>query len=484
MDAGRAPPSSSDPSEILTEILAPFGLATRPGPGRALLIVRDSRAADAAWTGLAETDATGAHEPVNRETLPGNATPATPSIEEIIVAASQFQLARSIGGSVNLLSSEDIEYMPDLGDDALRRMARLPGVVTDSVSARSNVRGGETRETAVRFDGLRLHNPFHLKDFNSVFSGIDPRTVDSMDVYTGGVPAMFGDSLSGVVDVTSMTPPGTLYREVAFSLFNTSLLSAGHIGDDVDDGAWVASLRRGNLDLLHETSDKHIGRPTYEDAYAKGAFRVNERLRVTANLLYVGDDIFLAEPDGEHEGQVVGQDHYYWLRLDHNPDAVWEGTTLVARTQLVSERAGYSWSRVADRIDGGNQPRSWDRTHALSAGLSWDTDNWNIGGAVASHSGWPMTPVALGGGGDIVALDERNSARVGRYSAVDLRITRKFQRRRSAGSVYLELTNLFDRSNPFSQEYELARGASGDELRLETLHTLPRIPSLGVIWSF
>ena len=717
-----ASPASPDPSEALTEILAPFGLAARPGPGGSLLIVRETAASDSAGT----------DEVAAPETQPGIVAPPAPTIEEIVVAASQFQLARSIGESVTLLSSEDIDYMPDLGDDALRRMARLPGVVSDSVSARSNVRGGETRETVVRFDGLRLYDPYHLKDFNAVFSAIDPRIVRSMDIYTGGFPAAFGESLSGVVDVTSLEPPAEQYHEVAFSFFNTSLLGAGHLGNDGEDGAWVASIRRGNLDLLHETSDKHVGRPTYEDVYAKVAFPVNDRLRLTANLLYVGDDIFVAEHDGEHQGQVEGDDHYIWLRFDHDPDTLWEGTTLLARTELVSERsghtrlpgissgwlddrrsstlytvqsdwsaalnervlvrfggllgrmkgryryadevafdvlvdfpgaprtherardsrldsagnrsalygsvrllpsdrlamqfglrwdrqtlspdgegtvaprlgiryrladglylkgslgrfyqaqaihevqlqdgvreyfppqradhaviglerdfrfglrlrleayskamnelrprygnllnslvlvpelkpdririapeeahargleafldhrlgsaltwwAGYSWSRVTDRIDGKSQPRSWDRTHALSVGLSWDTDKWNIGSVIALHTGWPLTPVALDGSGAIAALGERNSGRVGHYRAVDLRIARKFQRPRSSGSVFLELTNVFDRSNPFSREYALAQGANGDELRLEPLHTLPRVPSLGFIWTF
>ena len=717
-----ASPSSSDKAEALTEILAPFGLAASPGPGGSLLIVRETAAADTA--GLDDSEVP--------ETQPGIVAPPTPSIEEIIVAASRFQLARNVGESVTLLSSQDIEYMPDLGDDPLRAMARLPGVASDSVSARTNVRGGETRETVVRLDGLRLHDPFHLKDFNSVFSAIDPRVVSSIDIYTGGFPAAFGESLSSVVDVTSLEPPERRYHEVAFSFFSTSVLTSGHFGSGGGDGSWVASIHRGNLDLLHETSEKHVGRPTYEDIYAKAAFPVNDRLRLTANLLFVRDDIFVAEYDGEHQGEVLGEDTYLWLRLDHSPRPNWEGATIVARTRLLNERsgqsrlpgigsgwlddrrdstlytvqsdwsaalnegllvhfggllsrmngryrysdevafdvlvdfpgaprmferardfrldpagnrselygsvrvlptdrlamqfglrwdrqtlspgregtlaprlglryrfaeklhlkaslgrfyqaqtihevqlqdgvqryfppqradhaviglerdfesgprlrleawfkamadlrpryenllnslvlvpelkpdririapeeadargvelffdhrlgsattwwAGYTWSQVMDRIDGRSQLRSWDRTHALSAGLSRDTARWHVGVAVTVHTGWPTTPVALDSSGSIVAVGERNSGRAGHYRAVDLRITRKFQRARSSGSIFFELTNLFDRSNPYSQEYELAPGPSGDELRLQTVHTLPRVPSLGFVWTF
>ena len=47
----------------------------------------------------------------------------------------------------------------------MRTLARLPGAVGSDLSAKLNVRGGVTDETLVRFDGLRLMNPFHLKDF-------------------------------------------------------------------------------------------------------------------------------------------------------------------------------------------------------------------------------------------------------------------------------------------------------------------------------
>ena len=67
--------------------------------------------------------------------------------------------------------------LPDLGDDPLRAVARLPGVASSDFSAKANMRGGETDETLFRFDGLRLQNPFHLKDFQSVFSTIDPSVI-------------------------------------------------------------------------------------------------------------------------------------------------------------------------------------------------------------------------------------------------------------------------------------------------------------------
>ena len=250
---------SEDPSQALLDLLTPFGLATRQGPNESLLIVRAETVVEApvqtgslfgivneknrqrpivgATVTVAETgrntttDSEGrflftdldlgnyrvlithpVFEQATVDEIEVEARQTTMTtfelgvaprgaLEEIVVAASQYQLIRSVGTTHSLLTSEDIEYLPDFGDDALRAVSRLPGTTTNGVSARSNVRGGEVGETLVRFDSLRLYEPFHLKEFQSIFSTVDPRVVNSMEVYTGGFPAAYGDRMSSVIDV-------------------------------------------------------------------------------------------------------------------------------------------------------------------------------------------------------------------------------------------------------------------------------------------
>jgi outer membrane receptor protein involved in Fe transport len=128
---------------------------------------------------------------------------ARPPLEEVVVSTSRYPLGASTAGSPVVLDAAALQRLPALGDDSLRAVARLPGAAGNGLSARSHVRGGELDETLVRLDGLRLFDPFHLKDFQSVFSVIDPRLIQSMDVYTGGFPVMFGDRMSGVIDLDS-----------------------------------------------------------------------------------------------------------------------------------------------------------------------------------------------------------------------------------------------------------------------------------------
>ena len=113
-----------------------------------------------------------------------------------------------------------------LGADTLRAAHRLPGVANNQYSARPYVRGGATNELAVLLDGVRLVEPYHLRDFQAVFSAIDQRIIDSVAVHAGGFPAAYGDALSGLM-VIEPREPTELAHELGLSALYTSVLSSG-----------------------------------------------------------------------------------------------------------------------------------------------------------------------------------------------------------------------------------------------------------------
>jgi len=717
-----ATPTAREPHEVLAEILSAVGLGVRSGPNDSLLIVR----------GRALPEHTEVQAPAASAVEPPSSK-ALPQLEEIIVAASRYALGRSLGNSLTSLDRTDIEYSPEMGEDALRPISRLPGFAGNGVSSRNNVRGGEIGETLVRFDGLRLYEPFHLKDFQSIFSSLDPRVVSSIDVYTGAFPAAFGDRMSSVVDVASMTAPEDLYHELGLSFFNTSVLSAGRFADG--NAEWVASARRSNLDLLYDAFSDQPERPRYVDTFAKLSYEISERLKISGNALYSRDDIALSDDiDREERAEADHSDAYYWLRLDHFLGPRLSGSTLIAHSHLQSERRGVSdkngisrgrlrdtrefeirsvqtdwirtindallvefggivddlrgsydyadaaqfdmlfdypgapteterarrivtaphgdqagvyasvryspasrittdiglrwdsqnldgvrsstlsprvgvrfqlaertelrasWGRFSqsqainelqvndgvtnystpqradqtviglvhtlengigirfevyekemsslrprfenllnslillpelkpdririapssaharglelliersghgplswrasytrsfaeDTIDGQEILRSWDQRHALSAGLNWDTDKWNVGLAYTQHSGWPTSTAALDDTGPIPVADEieRNALRLQDYRSVDLQVTRIVSLESSELSVSFELMNLLDRENPCCVEYEIGDEEEAGLLLFKTLDYLPRIPAIGVLWKF
>ncbi len=325
-------PVATQPQSILDEILRPFGLMAAPAPNGAWVIVRTPDNAPPATASLAEPDLS--DEPIE-------ITPNQPRIEEIVVAASRYALSREAVASNSSLEQNDIEFAPVLGEDAIRVANRLPGMATNGVSSRSNVRGGEVDEMLVRFDGLRLYDPFHLKDFQGIFSTVDPRIVSSMDVYTGGYPAVFGNKMSGVIDVVTMAPPKDRYHELGLSFFNTSFLSSGVFADDKAE--WVVSARRSNLDILYNTFSKQPERPGYKDTFAKISYNVNDQFAISGNVLYSSDDISLSDDvDREERAQADHKDSYVWLRLDHTLRTFFSGRTLLSHANLSSQRTGFT----------------------------------------------------------------------------------------------------------------------------------------------
>ena len=321
-------PLAADAVSAVAELLAPHGLVIRRGLNDTWLVVRDPQPPSANAQSHAVLEE------------PEYTTPTiAPPLEELIVAASQYEISRGQTTSQQFIGSRDLEHMPDIGDDVIRAVTRLPGIATNGFSALSHFRGGELSETLVRFDGLRLYDPFHLRDFQSVFSAIDPRIVNSMSIYTGGFPATFGDRMSGVIDVESMAVEDDVYHEIGASFFNSSILSSGRFADQ--RAQWVASLRRSNLDILYDRFSDQPDRPRYSDLFAKLRVDISDSLAITANILRAEDKISLADDQDREEHATAHQsDSYEWLRFDHSVGGRTSGTTLLARTRLESSRRG------------------------------------------------------------------------------------------------------------------------------------------------
>ena len=313
-------PRAIEPRALLAEILAPHGITWTDGPNGSLLLVRIERRAP-------------------RATVPGSAhRPAPAPLESVVVSASHYLFGDEAPQSPALLNSARLEVQPDIGEDPLLAVSRLPGVARQDFSSRVHLRGGTDTETLVRFDDLRLYNPYHLKDFFGAFSTIDPGIISDIRVYTGGFPVTFGDRSSGVVDIAPRLPGGELHGQAVLSLFTAGVSAGGAFDDGAGD--WAVSARRGNMDYYLDLVNSDLGEPDYYDLYAHTGRRINEWLAVSANALLFDDRIVAFDNDQEEEAVADYRDEYYWLRLDLGaPDGL-GGRVLAAQTHLESERSG------------------------------------------------------------------------------------------------------------------------------------------------
>lgn len=329
-----AEPTGSEPADVLREMLRPHGLDVASGPAGSLMVVR---APARAKSGPAE--------------ITGGDTPLT----EIVVTASRYRLELGPLQGARSITAQDLELLPELADDPVRAVSRLPGVARQDFSSKPIIRGGVPDETLVRFDGLRLYDPYHLKDFQSLTSAIDANIVEGMTVYTAAFPVIYGDRMSGVMDILPVRPGAAFGGRIAASVFNLSALLGGPL--DGGKGDWIAAVRRGNLDLVLDAVNPDLGRPSYADAYARVGYQVGDALRVSANLLVSDDDVTLFDSDQEEQATAEYRDEYYWLNLDAGNDEEAGARIQLAHSRLASERRG-----TAD-LPGVGSGRLDDRRH-------------------------------------------------------------------------------------------------------------------------
>jgi hypothetical protein len=314
-------PLSTDPREMLAEIVRPLGLAVAEGPGGTVMLVR----------------ASGSRTTAAKASPPRPAAEPQARIEEVVVSASRYRLHFGPTGVASELTASDLDVLPAIGEDPVRSVERLPGVARQDFTSKPNVRGGVADETLVRFDGVRLYNPFHLKDFQSVVSTIDPGVVSGLTVYTAGFPVVFGDRMSGVIDVMPIKPDVGLHGRVAASMFN----AGARVNDSFDDGRghWVASVRRGLIDKYIALTGSNLGDPTYTDYYGRLDHRIGDSVVISANALVFKDDLQVFDSDQEEEGEALYSDKYFWVRADLG-DATTGGRVQAVRSDIESQRFG------------------------------------------------------------------------------------------------------------------------------------------------
>jgi len=242
--------------------------------------------------------------------------PLPVALDEIQVTAS-VSLLREQPAAAVALDRKEISELPHFGDDLYRAISVLPGTSGGDFSARFAVRGGLYDETLVTLDDQELMEPFHLKDFQGVFSILDPEAIGGLELTPGGFTAEYGDRMTGVLDMVTRSPKETRVG-VGISL-TTAWANAGGLFSG-GKGSWLVSGRRGYLDFILKAvgDDGDEGEPPsprYWDAFAKLACAPSPSHSLSLTLLLADDDLLFEEIDEDDFADVVTgyASKYAWL---------------------------------------------------------------------------------------------------------------------------------------------------------------------------
>ena len=385
----KGEPNNPNSVAALREILEPYGLSLADGPGDSLLIVRQESfygsialtvteagtnylVADAALlvdgkqsghtdmhgrlvladqqpgvhvltvaaSGYANSDASSVTvETGQSSTVTINLQPLQQQLTEIIVSSSLYSLKYDPAGSHTFLDRDMTTRLPDIGDDAVRSVHRLPGIASGGVSTRSHVRGGIDNEQLFLFDGLRMYEPYHLKDFHALSTIVDQNAIAGIDFYSAGYQVRYGDRMSGVIDMSMREPSSETMTELALSFFNASVLSMGRFGGS-DKGDWLITARRGNLDVIADIVNSNYGSPRYEDTLLHLGWDLSDRTYLGGNAIFSYDKISIAELDGSEKASAKFRNRIAWLKAVTDWTTDLSSTTILSATTIDNDRVG------------------------------------------------------------------------------------------------------------------------------------------------
>ncbi|OAB78755.1 TonB-dependent receptor [Cochleicola gelatinilyticus] len=123
------------------------------------------------------------------------------SLGEVYLEANSNKNVKEVIAGAEVIDVEEIKNIPlVLGErDILKVATTLPGITTAGEGAAGyNVRGGKTDQNLILLDDAVIYNPAH---FFGIFSGINPFTSGSVNIFKGNIPAEYGGRLSSVFDI-------------------------------------------------------------------------------------------------------------------------------------------------------------------------------------------------------------------------------------------------------------------------------------------
>ncbi len=326
----------------------------------------------------------------NTSTVEVRLTQGVIPLSALVVSPGTFMIlddTKSV--ALQTLTREQIETVPQVGEDVFRSLKRLPGIAAGDISTRLYVRGGQDRETLILLDGMELYEPYHLKDFEGVLGIVDINAIGSIDLHAGGFPVDFGDRAAGVFDMETRNPPSEGTRTtLGLSITNATVMSQGAFAGG--RGQWLFSGRRGYMDLAFRLTDVDNGlSPKYHDLLGKVRYQLGSRHVLSAHILQAGDGLDL-DPDvlgdGDEDGELstAWGNTYGWL--------TWKAFfTPRIRAQTVVSAGGISRSRVGfmsepGRVEGPEMVDVFDKAKFEFVGVKqdWTVD---VGDRVAARAG-------------------------------------------------------------------------------------------------
>ncbi len=248
------------------------------------------------------------------------------------------------------LSSEKILKVPGAGNDPIRAIESLPGVVLARGFAPA-VRGSSPNDMYYQSDDVPIGNVFH----NDSFSTFHPNLIQSFELKTGAWEAEYSDAIGGVIDTKLRDPEFTeLTTTVDFSFLRAGILVESQL---TDDSAFYLAMRQSLVHLYIENilDDEDFSfdqAPINNDYQFKYVNNINSDNKLTLQATGSNDDVALLFSEDSDEIKQnpdlvggIGVEQYY-----HNQAIVWTNYSSFGETKTIFNRLERSADLKIGRI--------------------------------------------------------------------------------------------------------------------------------------
>jgi hypothetical protein len=171
------------------------------------------------------------------------------ALREIQVTAERERRRNDIRTSVLEMAPARTKTLAGVGEDVMRSLQALPGVLaTSDFTSQLAIRGSGPDQNLILMDGIEIFNPYRLYGMISMFN---PETASDINLITGGFPAKYGDRLSAVLEVTNREGDRSspIRGTANVSITNANVILGGALPFGIN-GSYLVSTRRTYYDLI------------------------------------------------------------------------------------------------------------------------------------------------------------------------------------------------------------------------------------------
>lgn len=217
-------------------------------------------------------------------------------LDEVVVKARSKNIdSRGLGNM--RINMKLLQVSPlFLGErDIVKTLQFLPGISAGMEgSSQLNIRGGTNDQTLYLMDDVPVYNQSHAFGLFSIFN---PDAVQSVDLYKGGIPAPYGDKLSGVVSVDLKDGDFRNYHHsVSLGVLAGTIASEGPIIKN--KLSYLIAGRRSFVDLLYKgvmelSGGENEGSPmiSFYDLNGKLTWKLNKKSNLSWQFYTGYDDL-------------------------------------------------------------------------------------------------------------------------------------------------------------------------------------------------